>query len=61
MQHQEFAPPEQLQDSIRCFWYNREDFGEQQTSFEVVPDGYAEIIFHFGGGCSIASHEKLQP
>ncbi|WP_143305627.1 helix-turn-helix domain-containing protein [Chitinophaga vietnamensis] len=48
MQHEEFAPPEALQDAIRCFWYNREDFGAASVSFEVVPDGYAEIIFYFG-------------
>lgn len=61
MHHQEFEPPEELQDTIRCFWYNKEDFGEQQSSFEVQPDGYAEIIFHFGSGCSIAHNGGLQP
>ena len=47
MQHQEYEPPEALQDTIKCFWYNKIDFGEELSSFEVVPDGYAEIIFHF--------------
>ena len=61
MHHQEFEPPEELRDTIKCFWYNRRDFGEQQTGFEVVPDGYAEIIFHFGSLCSIANGEGLQP
>lgn len=61
MQHQEFEPPEALQDTIKCFWYNRRDAGEQQSAFEVQPDGYAEIIFHFGGGCSIANNGILQP
>ncbi|WP_439695826.1 helix-turn-helix domain-containing protein [Mucilaginibacter sp. AW1-7] len=61
MQHQEFAPPEELQDSIKCFWYNSRDFGEQLSDFEVQPDGYAEIIFHFGNGCSIARDGSLQP
>lgn len=54
--HQEFGAPEELRDSIKCFWYNSRDYGEQLSSFEVMPDGYAEIIFHFGDGCSI-SHE----
>jgi AraC-like DNA-binding protein len=27
----------------------------------VQPDGYAEIIFHFGGNCSIACNGSLQP
>ena len=61
MQHQEFEPPEELRDTIKCFWYNRRDFGEVQSSFEVVPDGYAEIIFHFGSGCSLSHNGGLQP
>jgi AraC-like DNA-binding protein len=60
MQHQEFVPPEELRDTIKCFWYNTRDVGELQSSFEVQPDGYAEIIFHFGGGCSIANNGSLQ-
>ncbi len=61
MQHQEFEPPEALRDTIKCFWYNSRDVGELQSSFEVMPDGYAEIIFHFGGGCSISHNGGLQP
>jgi len=60
MQHQEFEPPEELRDTIKCFWYNRRDSGEQQSAFEVQPDGYAEIIFHFGSGCSISHNGSLQ-
>jgi AraC-like DNA-binding protein len=59
--HQEYEPPEILRDAIKCFWYNSRDFGEQQSSFEVLPDGYAEIIFHFGSGCSIANNGDWQP
>ena len=61
MQHQEFDPPEELRDTIKCFWYNTRDVGELQSSFEVQPDGYAEIIFHFGRGCSISADGDLQP
>ncbi|WP_118976620.1 helix-turn-helix domain-containing protein [Taibaiella koreensis] len=61
MEHQEFAAPEALQDTIKCFWYNRGDFGAEQSSFEVVPDSSAEIIFYFGSTCSVASDEGLQP
>jgi AraC-like DNA-binding protein len=61
MQHQEFEPPEDLRDSIECFWYTSIDFGEQQSGFEVVPDGFAEIIFHFGSDCSISYDGSLQP
>jgi AraC-like DNA-binding protein len=48
MHHQEFEPPEVLQNSIKCFWYLQRDFGSTPTQFEVVPDGYAEIIFYVG-------------
>lgn len=58
--HQEFEPPEELKDAITCFWYNVSDFGETETSFEVIPDGYAEIIFHFGSGCSIECNGTLK-
>jgi len=61
MLHQEFEAPEELRDTIKCFWYNRRDSGEIETSFEVMPDGYTEIIFHFGGGCSISHNGVLQP
>ncbi|PUZ22151.1 AraC-type DNA-binding protein [Chitinophaga costaii] len=60
MQHQEFVPPEELQETIKCFWYNNRDAGEASASFEVIPDGYAEIIFHFGGPCSIVHQGNLQ-
>jgi len=57
--HQEFEPPEELRDCIKCFWYDRREFGVSDTSFEVMPDGYAEIIFHFGSGCSISHNGAL--
>jgi len=60
MQHQEFEPPEELRDCIKCFWYDRRDFGESQSNFEVLPDGYAEIIFYFGNTCSISYNGALQ-
>ncbi|MES2130817.1 MAG: helix-turn-helix domain-containing protein [Bacteroidota bacterium] len=61
MQHQEFESPEELRDTIKCFWHNRRESGELQSSFEVVPDGYAEIIFYFGSTLSISSNGSLQP
>ncbi len=60
MLHQEFEPPEVLRDAIKCFWYNRIELGGQESSFEVLPDGYAEIIFHFGSTCSTYQHGSLQ-
>ncbi|MEC5146165.1 helix-turn-helix domain-containing protein [Chitinophaga sp. 212800010-3] len=56
-QHLEFEPPEALRDSIKCFWYER----KAPAVFEVLPDGYAEIIFHFGNTCSIFFNGSLQP
>ncbi len=61
MHHQEFAPPETLRDTIKCFWYNSREADTQQTGFEVVPDGYAEIIFHFGSNLSAVYNGALQP
>ncbi|MEX6690214.1 helix-turn-helix domain-containing protein [Danxiaibacter flavus] len=57
--HQEFQPPEELQDAIKCFWYERRDYGKEPSGFEVTPDGYAEIIFYFGS-LYISDHEGLQ-
>ena len=59
MHHQEFEPPEALREAIKCFWYNSWGPAELQSGFEVQPDGYAEIIFHFGTGCSIANGGDL--
>jgi AraC-like DNA-binding protein len=61
MHHKEFEPPEALRDTIKCFWYNNRDVGEELAGFEVQPDGYAEIIFHFGSGCSIVLDGELLP
>jgi AraC-like DNA-binding protein len=61
MQHQEYEPPEALRDTIKCFWYNSREVGELPSGFEVMPDGYAEIIFHFGGALSISHDDALQP
>ena len=61
MLHQEFKPPEALCDTIKCFWYNSIDLGERESAFEVVPDGYAEIIFYFGSTCSIGLNGSIRP
>ncbi|MET3875834.1 helix-turn-helix domain-containing protein [Chitinophaga sp. OAE865] len=61
MLHREFDPPEELQDTIKCFWYNGREVGELQSDFEVIPDGYAEIIFYFGSLSSISPNGDLQP
>jgi AraC-like DNA-binding protein len=61
MRHQEFDPPGELRDAIKCFWHNTRDAGEQPSGFEVLPDGYAEIIFHFGSPCSVVDNGDLRP
>ncbi|RZL15599.1 MAG: AraC family transcriptional regulator [Hymenobacter sp.] len=60
MQPQEFEPPKALQDAIKCFWHIRLQFNELPATFEVLPDGYAELIFHFGT-CSLVTAAGLQP
>lgn len=59
--HLEFEPPEALRDVIKCFWYDNRDFGDQRSSFQVVPDGYAEIIFYFGSLHNISDEGSLRP
>lgn len=58
--HQEFEAPEELQHAIKCFWYDRRDFGEYQTSYDVQPDGYAEIIFYFGSLQRVDGNGNMQ-
>ncbi len=60
MHYQEVEPPEELRDTIQSFWYTSIDFSELPLGFEVVPDGYAELIFHFGSPCSVSRHGSLQ-
>ncbi|SHM66738.1 AraC-type DNA-binding protein [Duganella sacchari] len=59
MRPTEFEPPEALRDVVKCFWHLHRDLGPQRSSFEVMPDGYAEIIFHFGGDCSADGKQTL--
>lgn len=44
--HREFTPPDALRGAVRYFWHTRRPFDGPR--FEIVPDGYAEIIFYFG-------------
>ncbi|WP_267403087.1 MULTISPECIES: helix-turn-helix domain-containing protein [unclassified Chryseobacterium] len=58
--HIEFEPPKELRDTITCFWYNDTDFGNEQTNFEVIPDGFVEVIFYFGEELQILQNGNLQ-
>jgi AraC-like DNA-binding protein len=51
--HREFTPPAPLRDAVKCFWYDSRSAQEAASDFHVLPDGYAEIIFTFGGACSV--------
>lgn len=61
MQHLDFEPPEELSDSVNCFWHVSKDFGDTLSAFEVVPDGFAEIIFYSGSLGSMSDSGVLQP
>ncbi len=58
--HQEFESPGELQDTIKCFWYDSSERGALPSDFEVIPDGYAEIIFYFGSLTSISYNDGFQ-
>jgi AraC-like DNA-binding protein len=61
MRHYQIEAPEELRDRIRCFWYTSIQFCEPaNSSFEVMPDGYVEIIFLFGSDCSIYTANGFQ-
>ena len=53
MKHSELDAPEELRNSIKGFWYRELELGAVASAFEVLPDGHAEIVFHFGSGCSL--------
>ncbi|MCJ8211000.1 helix-turn-helix domain-containing protein [Mucilaginibacter sp. RS28] len=46
--HQEFEPNSEFREIVKCFWYDYRTFDEPGSVFEVLPDGYTEIIFYFG-------------
>lgn len=61
MQHQEARPAEALRGIVESFWYLSRDFDDQHPSLEILPDGYAEIIFCFGSACSLATPQGQRP
>jgi AraC-like DNA-binding protein len=46
--HREVEPLPALRSAIKCFWYDRHDAGPLRQPFQILPDGYAELVFHFG-------------
>lgn len=61
MQHHAVAAPEGLRDVIQSFWYTALTAEELAAGFEIIPDGYAEIIFYVGSPCHVATPEGWQP
>ncbi|HET9503179.1 MAG TPA: helix-turn-helix domain-containing protein [Hymenobacter sp.] len=61
MQYVGMEAPEALRRAIKGFWYTSIDFNEYPAGFEIIPDGYAEIIFLFGSACSVATSGGSQP
>lgn len=59
-QHREFEAPPALRGAVKCIWYDRIDGAALSTPFEVLPDGYVEIIFHCGGACGMSVGGRLQ-
>lgn len=53
--------PGEIGNSISGFWYREIDPGESPSVFEVLPDGHAEIVFHFGSGCGLKIDDQLEP
>ena len=60
MQHQDKEPAEELRDVIKGFWYGSIDFTALPSGFEILPDGYTEIIFCFGSAFSLSTREGLR-
>ncbi|WP_342644810.1 helix-turn-helix domain-containing protein [Mucilaginibacter sp. CSA2-8R] len=52
MRHLDIKPAENLRHAIESFWYLSVDFAQlPPAGFEILPDGFAEIIFYFGSPC----------
>lgn len=56
MRHREFDPPAALRDAVKCFWHER-----REGALVVLPDGYAEIVFHAGGSCTMDGRPLPSP
>ena len=48
MDYQTYAPVEELQPFIKCFWTLEDLTGEKTERQRVIPDGCMEMIFHYG-------------
>ena len=48
MNFKQIETTDTLKDYINCFWYTERVFVEDNPFFEILPDGFAELIFFFG-------------
>jgi AraC-like DNA-binding protein len=60
MQHYELTTPPELRNMVSDCWFLEQNFGNDVSPFEVLPDGHTEIIFHFGSGLSRMKEGKLE-
>lgn len=59
MQLKEITVPDEITHSVQGFWYRDIDRELAPADFEVLPDGHAEIIFHFG--CDLLLEGQPRP
>jgi AraC-like DNA-binding protein len=52
-------PPESLRPFVDCFWVIQSDDPKSRMQ-KIVPDGYPEIIFHFGAPFRINLHGRWE-
>ena len=57
MTFQRFEPKKELQHLVECFWVVS-DPDTASTEQKIIPDGYPEIIFHFGDPYKIRLEDK---
>ena len=49
MRYIEYAPPNELAEDVKCFWFFEHQFEAGESHDEsIVPDGCPELIFHIG-------------
>ena len=48
MQYFEQTPPEDLVPIVKSFWQIENPYSSERIQDKIVPDGYPELIFHFG-------------
>lgn len=55
MPYTEIQPSPGRQETIKSFWSASRVFTSDQPHFEILPDGYAELVFSHGSDCYITA------